>query len=130
MKILFWLLPVIDIVSLNRILKYYLKLSIRIPSWHAKAGVIERLVGYLPAGFLMGWLAGVRTALLIFFVLFVLIGPIELYLMYRGVKPWGFMEGKPFKLVTKIFLLEGYNIAGYYMLGVFLSCIRAVGQFT
>ena len=125
MKILFWLLPLIDVFAFDLILKYYLELDIRIPRKHAKAGVIERFVGYLPAGFLMGWLTGVRLALLIFFVLFALIGPIELYLMYRGVRPWRFMEGKQFKLVAKVFLLESYNIAGY-VLGVFLSCIDVI----
>ncbi len=62
-------------------------------------------------------------ALLIVFVILALLGPIELYLMHRGVKPWKFFKGKSLKLVTKIFLLEGYNAIGYYLFGALLALL-------
>jgi hypothetical protein len=52
-----------------------------------------------------------------------LLGPIELYLMCRGVKPWKFFKRKPPKIVAKIFLLEGYNAIGYYLLGAALAVL-------
>lgn len=122
-RVLFWLLPVVDIFALKRILKYYKSLRVRVPWGHAKAGMIERLVGYLPAGFILGWFAGFVLALLLVLATLAVLGPIELYLMSRGVRPWRFFKGKPFKLVAKIFLLEGYNVLGYFLLGALLALL-------
>ncbi len=113
----------VDIFALKRILKYYRSLGVRVPWGHAKAGMIERLIGYLPAGFILGWFAGFWIALLIVFAVLALLGPIELYLMYRGIKPWKFFKRKPLKLVAKIFLLEGYNVIGYFLLGALLALL-------
>jgi len=62
-------------------------------------------------------------ALLVAFTILAIVGPIELYLMYRGVRPWKFFKGKPPKLVAKIFLLEGYNAIGYFLLGALLALL-------
>ena len=93
------------------------------PWGHAKAGVVERWVGYLPAGFVIGWFAGFWMALLIAFAILAFLGPVELYLMYRGVRPWRFFKRRPLELVTKIFLLEGHNAIGYYLLGALLALL-------
>ena len=122
-RLLFWLLPVVDVLALRRILKYYRSLGVRIPWSHARAGEVERWVGYLPAGFVLGWLAGFWIALSIALVLLALLGPVEIYLMYRGVKPWRFFKGRPLKLVVRIFLLEGYNVIGYFLLGASLALL-------
>ena len=122
-RILLWLLPVVDVFALRRILKCYHSLGIQVPWSHAKVGVIERWIGYLPAGFVIGWFAGVWMALLIAFVVLALLGPIEFYLMCRGVRPWRFFKQKPTKLVAKIFLLEGYNAIGYYLFGALLAVV-------
>lgn len=122
-RVMLWLLPVVDIFKLKKILRYYRSLGIRVPWGHAKAGVIERWVGYMPAGFVIGWFAGFWMALAIVFVILAFLGPIELYLMYRGIKPWRFFKRKPPKIVTKIFLLEGYNAIGYYLLGAALAVL-------
>jgi len=87
--------------------------------------MIERWVGYMPAGFIIGWFAGFWIALAIMFAILALLGPIELYLMCRGVKPWKFFK-KPSKLVAKIFLLEGYNAIGYYLLGAAMAVFVGV----
>ena len=123
MQLLLWLLPVIDVFALRRILKYYRSLGIRVPWGHAKAGVVERWVGYLPAGFVIGWFAGFWIALLIAFAILAFLGPVELYLMYKGVRPWRYFKRRPLKLVTKIFLLEGYNAIGYYLFGALLALL-------
>lgn len=123
LQLLLWLLPVIDVFALRRILKYYRSLGIRVPWGHAKAGVVERWVGYLPAGFVIGWFASFWMALLIAFAILAFLGPVELYLMYRGVRPWRYFKRMPLKLVTKIFLLEGYNAIGYYLLGALLALL-------
>ena len=123
LQLLLWLLPVIDVFALRRILKYYRSLGIRVPWGHAKAGVVERWVGYLPAGFVIGWFAGFWMALLIAFAILAFLGPVELYLMYRGVRPWRFFKRRPLELVTKIFLLEGYNAIGYYLFGALLALL-------
>ena len=123
MIILLWLLPVVDVFALKRILGYYRSLGVRVPWIHAKAGVIERWVGYMPAGFGLSWLAGVWTTFLMAFAILAFLGPVELYLMYRGVWPWKFFKQKPLKLTTKIFLLEGYNAIGYYLLGALLASL-------
>ena len=120
---LFWLLPIVDIFAMRRILNYYRSLGIRIPWGHAKVSLIERLFGYLPAGFVIGRFVGFPLALLLVLAVLALIGPIELYLMSRGVRPWRFFKGKNPRLVVKIFLLEGYNAIGYYLLGAALGAL-------
>lgn len=77
----------------------------------------------MPAGFVIGRFVGFVPALLIVLVILALVGPIELYLMSRGTRPWRFFRGKDKKLVVKIFLLEGYNAIGYYLLGAALGAI-------
>jgi len=86
-QILLWLLPIVDVFAIRQILRYYSSFGVRVPWSHAKAGLIERWVGYLPAGFVIGWFLGFWMALLIAFVILAIVGPIELYLMHRGVKP-------------------------------------------
>jgi hypothetical protein len=122
-RILLWLLPVVDVFTLRRVVKYYSSLGVQVPWSHAKAGLVERWVGYLPVGFLIGRLMGFVPALLIVLGVLATVGPIEFYLMSRGVRPWRFFKGKDRKLVAKIFLLEGYNVIGYYLLGAALGAI-------
>jgi hypothetical protein len=121
LRVLFWLLPVVDVFALPKILKYYKSLGVPVPLGHAKAGLVERWVGYLPVGFIMGRLTGLPVALLVVLVAFAVLGPVELYLMLRGTRPWKFFSGRNPHEVTKIFLLEGYNAVGYYLLGAFLG---------
>jgi hypothetical protein len=122
-RVLVWLLPVVDVFTLRRILEYYRSLGIRVPWGHAKAGLIERWVGYMPAGFIVGWFLGFVPALLLILAILAVLGPIELYLMSKGVRPWSFFKEKPIKLVAKIFLLEGYNVISYYLLGTALAVL-------
>lgn len=77
----------------------------------------------MPAGFIIGWFAGFLTALLLVLGILALLGPLEFYLMSRGVRPWRFFKGKKLKFVAKIFLLEGYNAIGYYLLGAALGTL-------
>ena len=119
--ILLWLLPVADVFGLRKILAHYSSLGVRVPVRHAYYGLVERWVGYMPAGIVLGWLVGFWTALLIILAVLALMGPVELYLMWRGVRPWRFFRGKPRGAVTKIFLLEGYNAAGYFLLGAVIG---------
>jgi hypothetical protein len=123
LRILLWLLPVVDVFTLRRVVEYYGSLGVQVPWSHAKAGLVERWVGYLPVGFLIGRLMGFVPALLIVLGVLAVVGPIEFYLMSRGVRPWRFFKGKDRKLVAKIFLLEGYNVVGYYLLGAALGAI-------
>jgi hypothetical protein len=123
LRVLFWLLPVIDVFALPKILKYYESLGAPVPLSHAKAGLLERWVGYLPIGFIMGWLVELWMALLIVFAVFAVLGPVELHLMLRGTRPWRFFREKNRREVTKIFLLEGYNAIGYYSLGALLGSV-------
>ncbi len=123
LRVLLWLLPIVDIFTLRRVLKYYRSLGVRIPWGHAKAGLLERWVGYLPAGFIIGRFVGFPLALLLVLGVLALLGPVELYLMSRGVRPWRFFKGKDLKFVTKIFLLEGYNAIGYYLVGAALGAL-------
>lgn len=116
-----WLLPIIDVFALKRIVTYYRSLGVRVPISHAKLGTVERWVGYLPAGFIICWFSDFLTALLLILFVLAVIGPLELYLMNRGVRPWRFLKRKHPKLVTKIFLFEGYNAIGYYLLGALLA---------
>lgn len=123
LKILFWLLPVVDIFALRKILNYYRTLSVPVPFSHAVAGLVERWVGYLPVGLIMGWLTSLWIALLAIFLVFVTLGPLELYLMLHGVRPWKFFKGKKHATIAKIFLLEGYNAICYYAVGTFLGTL-------
>lgn len=122
-RVLIWLLPVVDVFTLKQIVRCYRTLGVKVPWGHAKVGLVERWVGYMPAGFIVGWFAGFLMALVIMLAILALLGPIELYLMYRGTKPWKFFKGKSLKLVTKIFLLEGYNAIGYFLLGAGLAAL-------
>lgn len=122
MKILFWLLPIADLFYLDRILDFYRGWGVDIPPAHARLGLLERWVGYLPVGAIAGKYLGVRS-LMLFLGVFPLAGALELYLMWKGVKPWGFFRGKPRKSVTKIFLLEAYNCFNYFALGVLIGVI-------
>ena len=123
MRVLLWLLPVVDVFALRRILKYYRSLGVRIPWRHAKAGVIERWVGYMPAGFIISWFTGFWLAFLIVLAILALLGPIELYLMCRGAWPWKFFRQTSPKSTMKIFLLEGYNAIGYYLIGALIAAL-------
>jgi hypothetical protein len=77
----------------------------------------------MPAGFALGWLAGFWATFLIALAILILLGPIEFYLMYRGVWPWKFFAGKSIKSTAKIFLLEGYNAFGYYLVGALIASL-------
>lgn len=122
-QILFWLLPVADVFGLRRILAYYSSLGVRVPMRHAYYGTVERWVGYLPVGAVLGWYAGLPMVLVIIAAVLALIGPLELYLMWRGVGPWKFFREKPRGVVTKIFLLEAYNVVGYLLLGAVIGSV-------
>ncbi|MDI6642745.1 MAG: hypothetical protein QMD95_01655 [Candidatus Hodarchaeaceae archaeon] len=122
-QVLLWLLPIVDVFTLQRILKYYRSLGVRVPWGHAKAGLVERWVGYLPAGFIIGRFAGFILALLLMLAVLAVLGPIELWLMIKGVRPWKFFRGKDPIFVAKIFLLEGYNAVGYFLLGAALGAL-------
>lgn len=120
-QIFVWLLPVVDVFKLKDILSYYSSLGVDVPKRHAQYGMVERWLGYLPVGFLLCWILNLKTAVIIMVGIFAVIGPIELYLMYRGVGPWKFFSGKPWRTVSKIFLLEAYNVLGYFLLGVLVA---------
>lgn len=126
LQILFWLLPVVDVFAIQRILKYYRSLGVRIPWGHAKISLIERWIGYLPAGFIIGWFAGFPLAVLLVLGVLATFGPIELYLMIRGVRPWKFFKRKSPKFVAKIFLLEGYNAISYFVLGAAIGALLSI----
>jgi hypothetical protein len=121
-KILFWLLPFVDIFRLPRIIDFYRGWGVEIPPRHAKAGLVERLVGYLPVGMLSGHFLG-AAALLLFLLVLPAAGGAEFYLMSKGFRPWTFFRGKPRILVFKIFLLEAYNAFAYFTLGVGLGIL-------
>jgi hypothetical protein len=122
-RLLLWLLPVVDVFAIRRILGEYSSVGIDVPWGHAKAGLVERWVGYLPAGFVIGWLAGFWPALLIVLALFAVVGPVELYLMCIGIRPWRFFRGKNSKNIARIFLLEGYNAIAYCLFGAALGAL-------
>ncbi|MEW6221868.1 MAG: hypothetical protein AB1476_00895 [Candidatus Hadarchaeota archaeon] len=122
-SLLLWLLPVVDVFAIGRILAEYRSLGVEVPWEHAKAGLVERWAGYLPSGLIIGWFAGFWQSFLIVLGLFAVVGPIEFYLMCRGVKPWRFFRGKNRKSIAKIFLLEGYNTISYYLLGAALAAL-------
>ncbi|KXA89805.1 hypothetical protein AKJ57_04860 [candidate division MSBL1 archaeon SCGC-AAA259A05] len=122
-RIFFWLLPVIDVFELKRILSYYSSLGINIPKRHAQYGMLERWIGYLPAGLVLGMLLDLKMVFIIIAGIFALVGPAEFYLMYRGVGPWKFFRGKSWTVVSKIFLMEAYNAIGYYILGALIALV-------
>jgi len=116
-RILLWLLPIADIFCLNKILDFYRHWGVGIPLSHAKAGLIERWVGYFPVGIAAGYYLGIY-AILLFLAVLPFAGGLELYLMCRGIRPWVFFKGKPKSVVARIFLLEAYNCFAYFVLGV------------
>lgn len=122
-RLIIWLLPVVDLFALKRILQYYRTLGVEVPWRHAKIGMVERWAGYLPLGFIVGWLRGFWAAMVVILIVGTIFGSIELYLMHKGTRPWKFFKDKPFKLVGKIFLLEIYNVVGYYTLGAALGSL-------
>lgn len=122
MRILLWLLPVADVFYLKRILNFYQRCGVEIPLKHAKIGLLERWIGYLPVGFVGGCFLGLK-ALLIYLVILFPAGLLEFYLMSRGTRPWSFFKAKARGTVAKIFLLEAYNASSYFMLGVGLGML-------
>ena len=143
-RVLLWLLPIVDVFKLRKILDYYRSIGIKVPLKHAKLGLVERWVGYLPVGFVLGWLIGFWRAALVIFVAFSVVAPVEFLLMKRGVPPWRFFKrGKierlfeillhPWRIfkrgkkhaILEVFLLEGYNAIAYYLMGVGFACLVA-----
>lgn len=120
-RLLFWLLPIVDVFSLQKILECYESMGIQIPPTHARKAILERWLGYLPLGFVVCWLLGPFYSGLIALAVLVVVGPVELGLMFRGSRPWKFFALKPRRLVAKIFLLEIYNSLAYYALGVLMA---------
>jgi hypothetical protein len=53
-RVLLWLLPVVDVFKLKDIMRYYRSLGVKVPDRHARLGLLERWIGYLPGGFVMG----------------------------------------------------------------------------
>ncbi|MEM3519735.1 MAG: hypothetical protein QXT22_04910 [Candidatus Hadarchaeales archaeon] len=122
-RLLLWLLPIIDIFTLKKILASYSEMGVDVPLRHAKLGLVERIVGYLPVGFAIGWLRSFPFSLLIIFIVFILVAPVEFLLMKKGYPPWRFFRKKKPKTVAKIFLLEGYNAVGYFLLGAAIASL-------
>lgn len=120
-RLLLWLLPIVDIFTLKNCLKAYRKIGVDVPLRHAELGMVERLLGYLPAGFVIGHFSGFLLSLLLILILFSVVGPVEFFLMKRGCPPWKFFKEKRTSTVAKIFLLEGYNAIGYYLLGAAIA---------
>jgi len=119
-KILLWLLPVADVFCLGKILNFYRKWGVEIPIAHARVGLVERWVGYLPVGTVAGYYLGLDS-LLLFLGVAPMAGALEFLLMCKGVRPWSFFKGKPRKVVAKVFLLEAYNCFAYFVLGMFIG---------
>ena len=122
-RILLWLLPVADVFFIRRIQAHYRKLGVPVPDKHMVLGLVERWIGYLPAGFVVGLIFGFWTSLKILLIAFCISAPPEFYLMARGNPPWRFFKNRPARTIAKIFLLEGYNAAGYYLLGAALGSL-------
>ena len=120
-RVLVWLLPIVDVFALRNILAYYSSMGVEIPPVHAKLALAERWLGYLPVGFVACWFLGPLASALIALAMLVLVGPIELCLMFWGSRPWKFLARKPRRVVAKIFLLENYNLLAYYALGVLVA---------
>ena len=119
-RILLWL-PIVDVFALRNILAHYSSMGVEIPPSHARLAMLERWLGYLPIGFATCRFLGPLASALIALAVLVFVGPIELRLMLRGSRPWKFLARKPRKVVTKIFLLESYNLTAYYALGVLVA---------
>ena len=124
-RVLLWLLPVVDVFKIHDILRYYRSIGVAVPLRHAKLGLLERWAGYLSVGLVLGWIIGPLTATLLIVAVFAAVGPLEFLLMKRGVVPWRFFRGRETSTVLKVFLLEGYNAIGYYLLGTGLACFLA-----
>jgi len=122
-RILLWLLPLMDVFGLKKILTHYSSLGVKIPAGHVRWGMMERFLGYLPAGLFLGWYSGPLVALVAILGALALVGPVELHLMWKGARPWGFFRGKPRRIVARIFLLETYNVLGYFLLGVLIGWV-------
>lgn len=118
--LLLWLLPVIDLAFQRRILAYYASIGIHIPRRHARTATLERLLGYLPVGFIISHFLGWLFAVFVLAVVMVVGGPIEIYMMRRAMFPWRFLRGVQSEVITPVALLEMYNCAGYFLLGVAL----------
>ncbi len=122
MKILFWLLPLVDVLRLDGILGYYRsRWGIQIPMRHAELGLLERWVGYFPIGTASGYFLGLKLTLVIWLIAFSLGGSLELFLMMKGCRPWNFFRSVPRAAVIRVFLLEAYNVTGYFVLGACLG---------
>lgn len=121
--LLLWLLPVVDLACQRRILTYYASMGIHTPPRHARAATLERLLGYLPVGFLLSYFLGWLFAVLVLGVVMLVGGPIELYMMRRAMFPWRFLRGVQSEVITPVALLEMYNCAGYFLLGVALGVL-------
>ncbi|MEM2866157.1 MAG: hypothetical protein QW098_03340 [Candidatus Hadarchaeales archaeon] len=121
--LLLWFLPVVDLFAMGRILGYYAGRGVRVPRSHARLAMVERWVGYLPAGFLVGRWLGPLGALSLFLLGMLLAGPLEVLLMWKGRGPWRFLRGRGGRLLVWIFLLEGYNALGYFAVGILLGIL-------
>lgn len=115
------MLPVVDVFSLGKVLSYYSSLGVEVPIRHAHFGMAERWFGYLPIGFFICRLTSLPIVLIVALAALAVVGPLELYLMWQGFGPWKFFRGRPRRVVTKIFLLEAYNMLGYFLLGALLE---------
>lgn len=122
-RLLLWFLPVVDLFAMGRILGYYAERGIFVPRSHALLATVERWAGYLPAGFLLGRWLGPLKAFSLFLLAMLFAGPLEVLLMRRGRAPWRFLRGKGGKLLVEVFLLEGYNALGYFMLGAVMGSL-------
>ena len=76
-RILVWLLPIVDVFALRNILAYYSSVGVEIPPAHAKLGMVERWLGYLPVGLAACWFLGPLASALIALAVLVFVGPIE-----------------------------------------------------
>ncbi len=122
-RVLFWQLPVVDVLALPKIVKYYESLGAPLPQRHKEYGMIERWVGYLPAGVVLGAFAGFLTSVPLILLAFAIAGPPELYLMLRGRGVWNYFRGRDARAIRKIFLLERYNAVCYFLLGAAIGAI-------
>ena len=122
-RVLFWLLSIANVFALRLILQYYNSLGITIPRSHARAGLVEGLIGYLSAGFVIGKFIVLVNAFLIALAVLAVLGSIDLYAMSKCVRPWKYFKGKEIKSVAKIFMLEGHNVVWYYLFGAALAAV-------
>lgn len=122
-RVLLWELPVADVFAVRKIVGYYRGLGVRVPWGHVKVGMVERWVGYLPAGLVLGAAVGLAVAVQAVIFGFSLAVAVELPLMMRGKWVWKFFREKDPDVVAKIFLLEGFNAVGYFFLGVALGIL-------